>query len=234
MWIKKIFSYLFNRHFAPAELAYESVPVQSWYNLMAAMAPNNGTAAGTSSRPCKQPVDDKQPLAASLVITDEWSAVQQVADHPFTYRVVSISSPLYLKNIAFPKAREVLYLKFDDVTTEEIQMALENGSLFNNGCHCQLASEEDCRAALEFLKQGGPCLVHCRAGIGRSTAVALGYLLSVCPNHEEAVDTLFVIRPCARPNTHVLKVMCRILGREHEYPQILDYINNGRRRMEEE
>ena len=55
-----------------------------------------------------------------------------------------------------------------------------------------------------------PLLVHCRAGVSRSAAVALALIVrALHPSKdivEEAVQQLLVIRRRARPNVHVLNL----------------------------
>lgn len=146
-----------------------------------------------------------------ITITDAARATDMVSREKDKYRVISITSP-GRSGIEFPDAKEVLYLKFDDVADS-----------FRDMDGFMLATEEDCRNALDFLRQGGPCLVHCQAGISRSPAIVLGYLLSELP-WEKAVNKLFQIRSCAVPNTHILKLMCKILGMEENYPAIQRHV----------
>lgn len=158
-----------------------------------------------------------------LIITDVFEAIKLTEGSPGHYRVVSIVSanpairivemPFYL-----PRAKEVLYLTFDDIAERYRDFALSTGQF-------RLATEEDCRQALDFLSKGGPCLIHCEAGISRSTGTALGYLLTQYPDYKEAVDKLFEIRPCAQPNSHILRLMCQILHKAGEYGNILTYLD---------
>lgn len=159
-----------------------------------------------------------------LIITDVYEAVKLAANNPQKFRVVSIvSAAPFLRLVespfAIPGVKDAIYFEFDDVTPQ--YLAANQGS---ERMHLRLATEEDCRRALDFLRQGGHCIVHCEAGISRSTGVALGYLLSHYQDYRKAVEALFYIRPAADPNAYILALMCKLLNREHEYPQILDYI----------
>lgn len=55
---------------------------------------------------------------------------------------------------------------------------------------------EECRTA------GGRVLVHCNAGVSRSAAVVIGYMLAVERGltYDGALDRLRAKRPCCRPN----------------------------------
>ena len=159
-----------------------------------------------------------------LVIAGIWQAVDLVRRFPGTYRAVSISStypmPSGNGNYCLPKkfAQEILYLQFDDITEETQEL------LFGACPDLQLATVDQCQKAIDFLSQGGKCLVHCRAGVSRSTAIALGALLPHYPDFYQAVDALFAIRSCASPNNYVLRLICDILGISADYPLIIEYI----------
>ncbi len=64
-------------------------------------------------------------------------------------------------------------------------------------------------------------LVHCQAGISRSTAVACGILCQHGFSPSEAVQYVRSIRPQAKPNQHVLKLFDEILGLEGKLIAIL-------------
>ena len=143
-----------------------------------------------------------------LVITNAIKACKMVQKKPNYYRVVSISSPDRVVQIE--GAKEILYQKYNDVT-----MQLTSSDI--------LVTEDHCIEALDFISQGGPCLVHCAAGVSRSTATVLGYLLKTLPSYQEAVEELYRIRPCASPNSLVLKKMCKILALEEHFSEIFNY-----------
>ncbi|HPA16171.1 MAG TPA: hypothetical protein PLU30_00390 [Verrucomicrobiae bacterium] len=77
----------------------------------------------------------------------------------------------------------------------------------------RIVDENTMRGILEFVdeRQGQPILVHCVAGISRSPAAALVFILRglVAAGAESpaemGIDTLLQIRPQARPNPLVLR-----------------------------
>lgn len=80
------------------------------------------------------------------------------------------------------------------------------------------ASEEQVEAAIEFGRDNvdRTMLVHCRAGIARSAALALAIIADRDgPGVEDAsVSTLLSVRPESVPNLHVLGIADRFLGRD--------------------
>lgn len=79
------------------------------------------------------------------------------------------------------------------------------------------ASAEQIEAGLRFGREnaGGSLLVHCKAGIARSTALALAIIADRAGDGREvdSVRTLLEVRPEAVPNLHVLALADDILGR---------------------
>jgi predicted protein tyrosine phosphatase len=61
-------------------------------------------------------------------------------------------------------------------------------------------------------------LVHCHAGVSRSTAAAILVLAQICPEHsaDEAVREVVRLRPRAWPNLRMLELGDDILGRRGE------------------
>jgi predicted protein tyrosine phosphatase len=68
--------------------------------------------------------------------------------------------------------------------------------------------------ALEHLKKGD-VIIHCHAGISRSTGVALGVLSALYPHDapEQLIEKLMAIRPRAAPNIIVVEQADTITGR---------------------
>jgi predicted protein tyrosine phosphatase len=80
-----------------------------------------------------------------------------------------------------------------------------------------LATFQQVQEILEFtapLEPTDKLLVHCLAGVSRSTAVACGILCQHGLAPGEAVKYVFSIRPQAFPNEHVLTLFDEILGLE--------------------
>ncbi len=76
-----------------------------------------------------------------------------------------------------------------------------------------------------------PILIHCRAGVSRSTALALGLILAAyhaagrLNDAELAVDQLLLIRPRAVPNTLVLRLALQQFLQPDEAAALLNRIS---------
>lgn len=96
-----------------------------------------------------------------------------------------------------------LVLQFDDLDAPQ-----------DGFTHCTL---DHAASALEFGRsaQGRRLMIHCRAGVARSTATALGILSDrLGPGQEqEAIAELVRLRNCAVPNFQMVEHMDRLLGR---------------------
>lgn len=68
----------------------------------------------------------------------------------------------------------------------------------------------------ECRKDGGRVLVHCNAGVSRSAAVVIGYLMAVERGltYDGALDRLRAKRPCCRPNNGFAKQLREMCSRE--------------------
>jgi predicted protein tyrosine phosphatase len=99
---------------------------------------------------------------------------------------------------------EHLVMKFEDVDFHDSTIALPR--------------QEHVTAAIEFGRRhpGGNLLVHCRAGIARSTALALAIIADrLGAGHEkEAVAELLRVRPEAAPNLLILPMADALLERD--------------------
>lgn len=80
----------------------------------------------------------------------------------------------------------------------------------------RLATAEHVEAALSFARGRNALLVHCHAGVSRSTAMTCAILAErLGPGREaEAVEQTFIIRNIAVPNLHIIGLADAILGRE--------------------
>jgi predicted protein tyrosine phosphatase len=96
----------------------------------------------------------------------------------------------------------------------------------------------DIRDALEFSRsiRNEPLLIHCRAGISRSTAIAWLIILDKLIEKPDAVrqsfDIVRKLRPCLSPNRHVLRLGVEALDlNEHrdsimqQFRECLDELN---------
>jgi predicted protein tyrosine phosphatase len=89
----------------------------------------------------------------------------------------------------------------------------------------RLADRADIENAVAFgrAENRDRLLVHCNAGVGRSTAVALAIIADkLGPGRErEALDELLRLRPQAIPNLHVLALADDVLGRGGELVRVV-------------
>lgn len=91
--------------------------------------------------------------------------------------------------------------------------------------------EHHVKSILEFSKifcDNDRILVHCHAGISRSTAVAIAILVQHGIGVESAFEKTFLIRPCMHPNRLVLQHAENILELNGE---ILKYYRNWHRTL---
>lgn len=69
---------------------------------------------------------------------------------------------------------------------------------------------EHIREVLEFtrdIKENDNVLVHCHAGVSRSTAMAIGILIQHGMPPKDAVEYVFEIRDCAWPNNLMIDLL---------------------------
>ncbi|BBM82115.1 dual specificity protein phosphatase family protein [Candidatus Uabimicrobium amorphum] len=150
----------------------------------------------------------------NITIRDVFQAQKLLAIKPNHYFVVSISSPRNVHILC--GAKDILYLAFDDAEPSREKSA-------------RLATKKHCQKALDFLRDKDNLLVHCQAGISRSTAIVLGHLLEkFAKDYRQAIDMLFAIRNCAKPNKFIVGMMCEILGMDNEYDNVIDAIREKR------
>ena len=88
-------------------------------------------------------------------------------------------------------------------------------------------TEQDIRQiitlAQELSSSGGRVLIHCEAGVSRSTAAALiMYSCWLGPGHEEeAMRRVLTQRPIAIPNPRMVELADRLLNREGRLAEVL-------------
>lgn len=87
------------------------------------------------------------------------------------------------------------------------------------------ANEQDIAAILEFFAgmPDGRVLVHCSAGISRSTAAAyIGLCQALGPGGErDALAAVIAARPQALPNRRIVRIADDLLGRGGEMTQVI-------------
>lgn len=146
-----------------------------------------------------------------MKILSESEALQLVEQEPNKWNVISIFSderetPNPPK-FSFPKS--IVQINFHDIDAPE-------GNLI-------LCEEKHVAAALEFARgvRGEPLLIHCAAGVCRSTAmgflVMLDALKDVSDNPaEDAIKYIKLVRPMAYPNRHVIEVGVPLIAKNDE------------------
>jgi len=100
---------------------------------------------------------------------------------------------------------------FHDITPNSALAQMMNEYLED----MKVATSIDMLDILEFtrsLKSTDKLLVHCHAGISRSTAVACGVLCQHGLTPTESVKYVLSIRPQAFPNKHILTLFDELLG----------------------
>lgn len=85
-----------------------------------------------------------------------------------------------------------------------------------------LASRENIAAAIAFGQQHANLLIHCRAGVSRSTAVAMTILAALGDDPQLALTTMLQLRPIAVPNRHVIALADDMLGYDGKLLEALD------------
>lgn len=158
----------------------------------------------------------------NIKVTDIYDTVNIVKENLNKYRILSItgkSSEFAIKKIDFKeeikKAKDHLWLSFDDATAEFTDVFKRKTIL---------ATTKDCQKAVDFIDKGGDVIVHCHAGISRSTAMVLGYFMYKGIDYKSAVEKLLEIRPNAKPNMLILNLFCEMLNFSLSSKEIIDYL----------
>ncbi|RUV45469.1 MAG: protein tyrosine phosphatase [Mesorhizobium sp.] len=95
-----------------------------------------------------------------------------------------------------------------------------------------MPGEEHVRALLDFAyrwDRAKPMVVHCYAGISRSTASAYVIAAALAPKRDEAelAKTLRFLSPSATPNPRLIAVADMLLGREGRMIAAVEAIGRG-------
>jgi predicted protein tyrosine phosphatase len=134
-----------------------------------------------------------------LVIAPQTDACEHVLQRPKHWHVLSVcGSDSVPEAPCFADALSVEQLFFDDITKD------------NNGFVA--ARQWQVKRAIQFARRikREPLMIHCHAGISRSTALAWIILFDPMRNTLNAVSRSYHIvrhvRPCLSPNPHVLQL----------------------------
>lgn len=115
-----------------------------------------------------------------------------------------------------PHARAARQLRFhSDPHPAQLVLQFEDLDAEREGIRTPLTS--DVAQALDFARTvGGPLLIHCFAGVSRSTAIALSIIASRHPAGAErqALEALLAIAPQAVPNLLVIRHADDLLRRQ--------------------
>ena len=92
--------------------------------------------------------------------------------------------------------------------------------------------EEHVRTLLDWVgdwDRAAPMVVHCFAGISRSTAAAYSIVAALNPgrNEMELARTLRARSPSATPNRRIIAIADRLLGRDGRMLAAIDAIGRG-------
>jgi predicted protein tyrosine phosphatase len=127
---------------------------------------------------------------------------------PWATHTISLLDPDFLAISQIPEPnneQQILRCSFHDIGREEF------AAYYNQP---KMASSQQIQDILEFtapLESADKLLVHCHAGISRSTAVACGILCQHGLTPTEAVKYVLSIRSQAFPNQHVIKLFDELL-----------------------
>lgn len=141
------------------------------------------------------------------------------------------------------KARHVVTLLRDEVPETPLGIAPENHLILrvDDICDplegCTLPDVEHVRAFLDFAAgwdRETPLIVHCWAGISRSTATAFAIACARNPerSEEEIALALRAASPTATPNGRLVALADAALGRDGRMVRAAERIGRGRQAME--
>jgi predicted protein tyrosine phosphatase len=82
--------------------------------------------------------------------------------------------------------------------------------------------------------RGAPLLIHCFAGISRSTAAAYTVAAALAPKRDELelAETLRRLSPSATPNIRIVTIADRLLGRDGRMVRAIESIGRGEEAIE--
>jgi predicted protein tyrosine phosphatase len=111
-----------------------------------------------------------------------------------------------------------LILSMNDITVEQADMTLPG--------------EEHVQGLLDFAREWdrtAPLVIHCFAGISRSTAAAYSVAAALAPKRDEAelAAALRRLSPSATPNARLIAIADRLLGRQGRMIAAIESIGRG-------
>jgi predicted protein tyrosine phosphatase len=132
--------------------------------------------------------------------------------------VVSLLGDEYIERPHGIAAENHLWLRLDDISSP-----LDG---------CVLPEEEHVADLLQFVRgwdRRAPLVVHCYAGISRSTASAFASICALNPNRDEAsvAKALRCASPTATPNMRIVTLADRLLGRDGRMIAAIETIGRG-------
>lgn len=150
----------------------------------------------------------------NLRILDQESAWMAVVNEPYKWNVVSLWSKLWdwenqkwdEEPPEFRKAKSVCQQHFADIDVKTEDLTLCN--------------QNHIKDILSYARKiiGQPLIVHCRAGISRSTAIAFLILLDAIKDKSEqpgadALNIVYNLRPIMQPNKHIINIGVPLVAR---------------------
>jgi predicted protein tyrosine phosphatase len=146
-----------------------------------------------------------------------------VAAHEASHLVTLIKDGTRVERPTSIAAERHLFLTFDDITEEMFGMIAP--------------AEEHASALLSFVDtwdQKLPIVVHCYAGISRSTAAAFITMCALRPKRSEAeiARSIRTASPSATPNIRLVGFADRLLGREGRMVAAIESIGRGENAFE--
>ena len=143
------------------------------------------------------------------------------------------------ETVADTGARHVVSLIGDEASVERPNAIIEENHLWLRLHDISspldgyiVPEEEHVSDLLQFVRRWDRCaplVVHCYAGISRSTASAFASVCALNPNRDEESIALALRRasPTATPNIRIVSLADRLLGREGRMVAAIEMIGRG-------
>jgi predicted protein tyrosine phosphatase len=140
-----------------------------------------------------------------VIILSYWFARDAVRDNPQKLNVISVerTSPVDAN-----LCKNHLHLKIDDIEDWHIEQF--GSELKRDGI--VFPEKSDIMKAVEFSKLHKVHIVHCHAGVSRSSAIAYAIFRSQGKSKQEAMKEVYKINLHAEPNTRIVRLTDEIFG----------------------